>query len=240
MIKAVFVDIDNTLLDFDAYVREIMKEGFAHFGLKPYEPYMAQVFMTENNKLWNRIECGEISISELRQTRWDTIFKALDIDFDGPTFEKYFVEQIMDSAIPVEGAHELLEGLKGRVTLCSASNGPYNQQMHRLGKADMLKYFDACFISDDIGHSKPAAEFFDEAFKRLKEHKGMDFKPQEVLMIGDSISSDMKGGTGYGMKTCYYRHNHKQPIPADISSKIDMTADSLREALHKIKETLLP
>ncbi len=238
MIKAVFVDIDNTLLDFDAYVREIMGRGFAHFGLKPYEPYMEQIFHTENNKLWDSIERGDITLPELRQTRWNKIFKELDIDFDGPTFEHYFVEEILDSAIPVEGAYELLEGLKGRVLLCSASNGPYNQQMHRLGKADMLKHLDANFISDDIGHSKPATEFFDEAFKRLKEKYGVSLKPHETLMLGDSLSSDMKGGVGYGMKTCYYRHNHTRDIPDNLSSKIDMTADSLLEALSKIKEAL--
>ena len=86
--KLVLIDIDNTLLDFDAYIRRTMEEGFAHFGLRPYEPWMYDVFHRENNKLWRQIEEGTLTFPELEKIRWNNVFTALDMDFDGVVFEK--------------------------------------------------------------------------------------------------------------------------------------------------------
>lgn len=72
--RLVFIDIDNTLLDFDAYVKQTMQTGFAHFGLKPYEPYMFEVFTEENNRLWHQIEQGTLTFDELHNIRWCNIF----------------------------------------------------------------------------------------------------------------------------------------------------------------------
>ena len=81
--QMIFIDIDNTLLDFDAYIRQTMREGFTHFGLKPYEPYMEAVFHRENGKLWRQIEQGTLTFRELQEIRWNNVFRALNIDFDG-------------------------------------------------------------------------------------------------------------------------------------------------------------
>lgn len=101
--KLVLIDIDNTLLDFDAYIRRTMEEGFAHFGLRPYEPWMYDVFHRENNKLWRQIEEGTLTFPELEKIRWNNVFAALDMDFDGVVFEKYFRTALHESAIPVNG-----------------------------------------------------------------------------------------------------------------------------------------
>ena len=122
--KAIFIDIDNTLLDFDEYVRTTMAEGFAHFGLPAYRPEMYHTFTAENNKLWRRIEEGTLTFEELQKIRWSRIFDALGIAFDGPTFEHYFRTAIYDSAIPVPGAVPLLQSLSRHSILCAASNGP--------------------------------------------------------------------------------------------------------------------
>ena len=76
--QMIFIDIDNTLLDFDAYIRQTMREGFAHFGLKSYEPYMEAVFHRENGKLWRQIEEGTLTFPELEKIRWNNVFAALD------------------------------------------------------------------------------------------------------------------------------------------------------------------
>ena len=161
--KLILIDIDNTLLDFDAYIRQTMEEGFAHFGLRPYEPWMYDVFHRENNKLWRQIEEGTLTFPELEKIRWSNVFAALDMDFDGPTFERYFRAALHESAIPVPGARELLDALRGRYTLAAASNGPYEQQLHRLALAGMKDCFAYFFISQRIGASKPSPVFFDAA-----------------------------------------------------------------------------
>ena len=220
----IFIDIDNTLLDFDAYIRQTMAEGFAHFGLRPYEPYMEEVFHRENGKLWHQIEAGTLTFRELEQIRWNNVFRALQIDFDGPVFEKYFRAALYDSAIPVDGAMELLRALHGDYTLAVASNGPYEQQLHRLELAGMKPYFDWFFVSEKLGVSKPAAAFFDGAFAELNKGRETPVRPADCVIIGDSLTSDMAGGRGYGMRTCYFR----RPGAAE-SADVDWQVTDLRQ-----------
>ena len=77
MIRVIFLDVDNTLLSFTGYVKQTMKEGFAHYGLKPYEESMYAVFEKINNGLWQKIEKRELTLEELMKIRWNTIFAAL-------------------------------------------------------------------------------------------------------------------------------------------------------------------
>ncbi len=171
-----------------------MEEGFAHFGLRPYEPWMYDVFHRENNKLWRQIEEGTLTFPELEKIRWSNVFAALDMDFDGPTFERYFRAALHESAIPVAGARELLDALRGRYTLAAASNGPYEQQLHRLALAGMKDCFAYFFISQRIGASKPSPVFFDAAFREVNEGRGTPVSPADAAIIGDSLTSDMAGG----------------------------------------------
>ena len=90
MIRAVLLDIDNTLLDFDAYVQTAMKEGFEQFGLGEYTEKTYEIFLSINGPLWHALEKKEITYQELLQVRWNKVFAALGITFDGLAFEKYF------------------------------------------------------------------------------------------------------------------------------------------------------
>lgn len=205
--KAFFLDVDNTLLDFDEYVRTSIRDGFAFFQLHTAcsDPYA--VFTEENNKLWRRIEDGSLTFEGLEQIRWNIIFDKLGIDFDGPRFEQYFREALNESAIPVAGALELACLLHECGLVCAASNGPYYQQVHRLELAGMSKCFDYYFISERLGASKPAPEFFERGFSLLNEGRGIPIQPSECLIIGDSLTSDIAGGKAIGMDTCFYNHS---------------------------------
>ena len=208
MVKAVLFDIDDTLLSFDGYVREAMKSGFARFGLCEYDDYMLDVFHKTNSGLWHSLERGELSFEELIKIRWNMIFANLGISADGVEFEKYFREYLFDSAIVIDGAEELLEHLNGRYILCAASNGPYGQQVNRLEKSGLSKYFSHLFISGEIGA------------------QGESIRPEEMMIVGDSLASDMAGGLGFGMQTCLYNPKHS-PIPDE--TRIDFVVYDLRE-----------
>ena len=203
MIKAVLIDIDNTLLDFDAYVKESMREGFKKFNLGTYEDYMYQVFERINTRMWQEIERGELTYNELLKSRWNRIFAELTISFDGTIFETYFKDCLFDSAIPVEGSLEMLEYLSKRYILCAASNGPYEQQVNRLKRGNMLSYFSKLFISEKIGVSKPSEKFFSHCLNEL----GNNILPSEIIMIGDSLTSDIAGAIQSGLKTCFFDRN---------------------------------
>lgn len=208
MIKVILFDVDNTLLDFDAYVQEAMKSGFSQFSLGEYRDEMYETFTKINTGLWLDLEQGRLTYEELLQIRWNKIFSALGITGDGPAFEKYFKDCLFHSAIPIKGAHDLLAYLKGKYTLCIASNGPHDQQLNRLEKADMLSQFSEVFTSGKIGFSKPSGEFFDYCMKTLNQDEELrkygEILPSEVLMVGDSLTSDMEGALQSGMKTCFF------------------------------------
>ena len=226
MIKVVLIDIDNTLLSFTGYVKEAMREGFSFFGLKPYTEDMFPVFEKINNSLWRQIEQGTLTFEELEKCRWNLIFKELEIDFDGSKFEEYFREKLFYSAVPEDGAEDLLKYLSSKYTLCVASNGPYEQQMNRLRVGKMRDYFTYFFISSQIGAQKPGRQFFDCCFRILRETEFPKLAPEEVIIIGDSISSDISGGIDYGMHTCLYQKNE---MPVRSNSEADHVVNSLSE-----------
>lgn len=231
MIKVVFIDIDNTLLSFTGYVREAMREGFSFYGLKPYTEAMFPVFEKINNSLWRQLEQGTLTFEELIKCRWDLIFKELEIDFDGIIFEEYFQKRLFNSAVPEDGAEDLLKYLSRKYTLCAASNGPYEQQMNRLRVGKMRDYFSYCFISSQIGAQKPSRQFFDHCFRILREAEFPGLIPEEVIIIGDSISSDISGGINYGMQTCLYQKNM-------IYERSDCEANHVVSSLSEIKNIL--
>ena len=171
-IKVLFLDIDNTLLDFDAAAAWAMEQCFQKAGLE-YKSEMFAAFTEENNKIWQA---------------------------DGVEMEKEFRILLNLSAVPVDGAEEILTYLKEKdYCLCAASNGPYGQQINRLKKVDMLKYFAHCFVSEKVGADKPGKAFFDGCMKELP-----GVCPEECMMIGDSLTADITGGRAYGMSTCWY------------------------------------
>ena len=198
MIKAVFMDIDNTLLDFDAAAQEGMERCFQDAGLT-YEPEMFSVFKEENNKIWEKIEQGILTMDDLPCVRWQAILKKLGLEADGVAMEMLFRKCLFYSAVPVEGAKEILDHLHGKYILCTASNGPYEQQISRLKKADMLKDFDHCFVSEKIGVDKPDVRFFERCLEQLP-----GVKAEECMIVGDSLTADIAGGLAAGMETCWF------------------------------------
>lgn len=226
MIKVVLLDIDDTLLSFEGYVKTAMISGFDKFAIGPFKEEMLAVFHRVNSELWHRLEQGDLSFEKLKEIRWNRVFEALGIDADGVKFEAYFRDCLFDSAIPVEGALSLLEYLKKKYVLCAASNGPYLQQKHRLEIGGMLPFFSHLFISEEIGHSKPSKEFFSVCMARLNQSLPTPVSSREVAIIGDSLRSDVAGGIHAGMTTIYYNPK-KEALPS--STKPDYTIHSLKE-----------
>lgn len=223
MIKAVLLDIDDTLLDFARCAERSMAAGFQDFGLS-YDPAMFAVFQRINNGLWAQIETGDITREELFAVRWNRIFEVLGIRSDGPAFEKRFLHHLEESAVPVDGAGKLVAYLAPRYMLCAASNGPHLQQVRRLEKAGMTPGITHVFTSQLLEAEKPSPAFFQRCFERLS-----GIAPEETMMIGDSLTADMAGAKAYGMQTCWYApHAPKEmPVPRPdhiVTSLAEITA----------------
>ncbi len=125
----------------------------------------------------------------------------------------------------------MLKYLSRKYTLCAASNGPYEQQLNRLRIGNMSEYFTHYFISSQIGAQKPSRQFFNHCFRVLRETGFPDLAPDEVIIIGDSISSDISGGIDYGMQTCLYQKN-------ELHDPNNIKADYVVISLVQIKNIL--
>ena len=220
MIKTVFIDVDNTLLDFHACAMASMAEACAAHGVA-FTREMFDTFTRVNNGLWLALERKEITREELHRVRFARIFEALGLDLDGPAFEALFRQKLDRAAEPVPGAMELLRYLSGKYTVCAASNAAQSQQFMRLEKAGMLPCLTELFTSGRMGADKPGAAFFEACFALLP-----GAKPEETVMIGDSLSADVRGARDFGLVTCWYNPKG-EPAPEDLQP--DFTVRRLEE-----------
>ena len=220
MIKAILLDVDGTLLDFDKCARWSIDCAAQDLNVSLPLNIM-ETFHRINDGLWLKIEKKELTRAELRKVRWKLIFEALGLDYDGNAFEDRFFSYLSRSSETCDGAKDIVKYLSEKYMLCIASNAMVNQQVVRLTKAGMYKYVKKMFVSEKIGAPKPDKEFFDGCFKELE-----GIKKEEVIIIGDSISADIKGGGAYGIKTCWFNPK-KNKAPLDV--KIDYTVNYLEE-----------
>lgn len=225
MIKAVLIDIDNTLLDFHKCAKESMCLAAEDFGIDFPENFF-EIFTEINNRLWSEIEKGQLNRQGLFKIRWTLIFDAMGIKADGPAFEEVFRDYIKRSAIPVDGANEILEYLSGKYYVSVASNSSFEQQRARLEKAGMMKFIRNIFTSEEIGFAKPSQEFFSACRKELSS-----FEKEEIILIGDSVTADIEGAKSYGFKTCWFNF-------AGTPEKVCPSADFIIDDLIQIKDIL--
>ena len=225
MITTVFIDIDNTLLDFDVCATYAMSKGLEKYG-KHYENGLFECFKKINDNLWRRIEDGTLTKDGLKKIRWNLVFDAFGIKgIDGPEFEEIFHDFLAVSAEPVSGAHELLTNLYGKYKLFATSNGPFKQQDFRLEKADMKKYFSGLFISEAVGAMKPSKEYFDYCIENANARK------DEIVLIGDSLTADIAGGRNAGIKTVWFNRKGK-------TNGTDMNFDAVTNSLFEIESII--
>ncbi|MBR5899844.1 MAG: YjjG family noncanonical pyrimidine nucleotidase [Clostridia bacterium] len=201
MIKAVLIDIDNTLLDFNKSSALAIEKSFNEHGLT-YSDTVYSTFLSINAELWRRIERGEFTRAQLHAERWNIILNALGVEFDGTLIERSFLDNLYDCAIVIDGALEIVKYLSKKYYLCSASNAPHDQQLHRLEVSGIKPFIKCAFTSESLKADKPSKEFFDRCFEKLN-----GVTPQETIIIGDSLTADINGGANYGMKTLWYNHN---------------------------------
>lgn len=203
MTTTIFIDIDNTLLDFDKCAYLSMKSSFEDCGL-PFDDNMFATFERINLALWHRLEDKIITKEQLFKLRWPTVLAGIGIDYDGNDMEARFKHYLYTYAVAIEGAESLLRYLSQKYKIYATSNATYEQQISRLKSAGFDKYFSGYFISEKVGAEKPSKEFFDHCFNHLTVSK------DEVVMIGDSPTADIKGGSIYGIKTIWLDRRNEQ------------------------------
>ena len=225
MKKTILLDLDNTIIDFNECARHSIMDIFQDLGFH-YDENVFDTFITENVKIWKRLELGEIDKLYLRANRWNIILGKLGIDYDGTIIEERFENGVAKGAYPVEYAYELLQYLYNKYDIYVVSNGFRFVQESRVKIGKFDKYFKELFLSEDIGIQKPDIRFFDYCYEKL----GSPPK-EELILIGDSLSADIKGGNNFGIDTIWFNKNN-DPASSDIIPTCTV------EKLSQIKEIL--
>ena len=196
--KWLLLDADNTLFDYDRAEATALQRAFEQFGHK-FEPAYAEAYQRINHKIWLQFEQGQISQDCLRTRRFELLFEAVEIESDPVKFSVTYIQNLAKGAYLIEGAEQVVKSLVGQVGLMLITNGLKEVQRSRLARSTIGDCFSDIVISDEIGVAKPEAGIFQVAFERMGNPKKAD-----VLIVGDSLTSDIKGGNEYGIDTCWF------------------------------------
>lgn len=217
--KALWIDIDQTLLDFDLCAQISLEQTFDAMGLEWKASYYPR-FSKINDKLWDLIEQGRLDYETLKKIRFSLVLADLRLDADPDEMERIFHDCLHDSDIPVDGALPAIQALAEKYPLFIATNGPCSRQSGRVAKAGLLDYFIDVFASDQMGAEKPDPQFFIHALERCqKDLADPDLTWDEMLLIGDSVRNDMSGAMKMGMQTIWFCKGGR-PAPAAVMDRL--------------------
>lgn len=220
MIRNVLFDLDDTLFDFHKAEKIALTKTLVHFGIDPTEETLA-LYSTINAAHWKRLELGEISREEVKVGRYRELFKTIGVECDPVKATAYYESMLAIGHYFMPGAPELLGELYRKYRLYIVSNGTAKVQEGRIGSSGITKYMDGIFISQILGANKPDKQFFDICFAEIP-----DFSLSETVIIGDSLSSDIKGGINAGITTVWF---NPKGIENDSDIKPDYTIKKLSE-----------
>ena len=218
MIKAVLWDLDNTVLNFTAAERASIRHTFEVFNLGECTDAMLDDYALINNKHWEMLERKEKPLEAVLVDRYAEFLEKYGHDPQlAAAFNAEYEPHIPDTIVFMPHAEETLKALKGKVILVCATNGVQAVQEKRLKASGLDKLFDYVFISSAMGAGKPSKEYFDMVMEGI----GISCR-DELLMVGDSLTSDMLGAFNAGIKKCLYNPKHKAvkadfPIEYEIS-----------------------
>lgn len=205
----IFLDADNTLFDYDRAEATALEQTFRHFGL-PYSEDVRQTYRAINRRVWEDFENGKIDKATLQSTRFEQLLTACRSEADAAAFNTFYLGVFAESGCTIEGAAEVCAELSKHCSLVIATNGVSSVQQRRLENSGLRPYISRVVVSEDAGYQKPHPGFFEYAFALC----GIPDKTS-VLMVGDSLSSDIRGGVNAGIKTCWYNPcGESEPEPA--------------------------
>lgn len=243
MIRVILWDIDNTILSFDAAEKAALYKEFEEFELGEFNDEMLQCYMGINRKYWQALERGELTKPEVLVGRFEEFFKLYNLPLEkAPAFNERYQVLLGDTICFHDDAYNIVKGLKGKVLQCAASNGTKVAQVKKLKNSGLDQLFELIFISEDVGVEKPGKAFFDialnDASAWLRENEASldgietyqgELKMSEVIIVGDSLTSDIMGGNNAGIKTCWY---NPKGLVNDTSAKVDYEIKDLHEVLE--------
>ena len=208
----VLFDADATLFDFKKSEHSAVIDCLEFAGLPATDEVIAK-YSEINDGYWKRLERGEVTRAQLFTARWRDLIDFYGFDFDAQKIADLYPKRLAENGFLMDGAEEICQALYGKVRLYIVTNGFARVQHGRFDKSPLRKYFDGMFISEEIGAEKPSVEYFNAVFNSIPE-----IDKSGTIIIGDSLSSDIKGGINAGIDTCWFNPQGKDaPEGMDIT-----------------------
>ena len=205
MIEFIFLDLDDTILDFHKAERIALAATLRTFGVEPEEPVLNR-YRVINQWHWEQLEKGLMTREQVLTGRFTMLLKELGQEVEPKVCTAVYERNLAKGHYFLPGAEEAVKRLHGKYRLYLASNGTASVQHGRLGSAKLYQYFDGIFISEELGVNKPSKAYFDACFAQIP-----DFDPAKAIMVGDSLTSDILGGINAGIPTVWVNPQHKSP-----------------------------
>ena len=228
MIEFLFLDLDDTILDFHKAEKIAISKTFREFGIAPTDEVLAR-YSRINKQCWHKLELGQWDRETVLVKRFEILFAEHGIVCDGTKVARAYEKNLAIGHWFLPGAEEAVDALSRKYRLFLASNGTASVQQGRMTSANLYRFFEKVFVSQELGANKPAKEFFERATAQIP-----GYDPAKAMMVGDSLTSDILGGINAGMKTCWVNPNH---IPADPTILADYEIESLSQ-LEALLEVL--
>ncbi|KGR78998.1 YjjG family noncanonical pyrimidine nucleotidase [Ureibacillus manganicus] len=222
----IFFDVDDTLFDFAKSEQAAFYNVFDQYNLVDNLALYKMRYKEISKVLWRDLENGKINLAELGSERFRRLFVEHELNFDASSFNQEYLKFLGEQSHLIQGAEKVIKGLSHK-RLAIITNGFAHVQTARINNSPLKDAFEHIIISESTGFQKPQREIFDYAFDKLQitDKAG-------VLMVGDSLTSDMQGGINYGIDTCYFNPAHKEN---HTSVKPTYEIDHLEKLLELIK-----
>lgn len=218
--KLLLFDADETLFDFKKALTVSLAKSLEFYGVECNQKII-QTYDDINEKYWRLYESGKITKEQLQVGRFKDFFKEIKINCNPKDFDDLYVKNLAMCPYLLCGAEELCSKLSKRYKMAIITNGIAVVQKKRIERSSINGYFEHVFISENAGYQKPDNKFFDYALDFYS-----DIKRENILIIGDSLTADIKGGNNAGIDTCWFNRGGEK---ADGDFKIDYEASSYEE-----------
>ena len=222
----VLFDVDGTLLDFDKTEMEALENTFHDLGIK-FTKENVDTYIAVNVALWDLLEQGKIEKNKLKTERFKQFLDRINLNIDENIASETYIKHLSNSFFYIDGAMDICKKLKEKYRLAIVTNGIAEVQKSRAKLSGLSEIFEHSFISDEIGYAKPQVEYFNFVI----DYMGIE-NTNKVLIVGDSLSSDMKGGNNANMKTCWYNPDGK-------INDTDSICNYEIKSLYELEELLL-
>lgn len=193
----ILFDSDDTLLDFQDCEEHALHALLLYAGGKASDDEKT-VYKKINTEWWRRFERGEVTKAELTVGRFADTCDALGLDCDPNDLSRYYIDCLGEGHKLMDGAMGVCRALYGKCRMYIITNGIQKVQESRWNRTSIKDIFDDIFISETIGFQKPRPEYFDYVFTAIGNPP-----KDKILVVGDSLTSDIAGGIAAGVDTCW-------------------------------------